>query len=95
MFGDCALVGDARWAGTYGVDGDFIARDNCRRARPLRMVAAAAAAAAAAAVVVGGAGECVGLVSVLVLVLVLLLLLLLLSAAHCPRTALTGTYRPR
>ncbi len=30
MFGDCSLVGDARWAGTYGVVGDYIARDNCR-----------------------------------------------------------------
>jgi hypothetical protein len=31
VFGDCALVGDLRWAGTYGVSGDFIARDNCRQ----------------------------------------------------------------
>ena len=31
MFGDCALVGDERWAGTYGVSGDYIARDNCRQ----------------------------------------------------------------
>jgi hypothetical protein len=31
VFGDCALVGDSRWAGTYGVSGDFIARDNCRQ----------------------------------------------------------------
>ena len=30
-FGDSALVGDQRWAGTYGVSGDFIARDNCRQ----------------------------------------------------------------
>jgi hypothetical protein len=30
VFGDCSLVGDARWAGTYGVVGDYIARDNCR-----------------------------------------------------------------
>ena len=33
VFGDCALVGDHRWAGTYGVSGDFIARDNCRQDR--------------------------------------------------------------
>jgi hypothetical protein len=31
VFGDCALVGDERWAGTYGVSGDYIARDNCRQ----------------------------------------------------------------
>ncbi len=31
VFGDCALVGDLRWAGTFGVSGDFIARDNCRQ----------------------------------------------------------------
>jgi hypothetical protein len=31
VFGDSALVGDLRWAGTYGVSGDFIARDNCRQ----------------------------------------------------------------
>jgi hypothetical protein len=32
VFGDSALVGDFRWAGTFGVSGDFIARDNCRSA---------------------------------------------------------------
>ncbi len=31
VFGDCALIGDGRWAGSYGVSGDFIARDNCRQ----------------------------------------------------------------
>ncbi len=30
VIGDSALVGDPRWAGTFGVSGDFIARDNCR-----------------------------------------------------------------
>ena len=30
VFGECALIGDSRWAGTYGVCGDFISRDNCR-----------------------------------------------------------------
>ncbi len=38
VFGDCALVGDNRWAGTYGVSGDFIARDNCRQAQNERGV---------------------------------------------------------
>ena len=23
------MVGDERWAGSYGVDADFVARDNC------------------------------------------------------------------
>ena len=30
VIGDSALVGDPRWAGSFGVSGDFIARDNCR-----------------------------------------------------------------
>ncbi len=30
VFGESALVGDTRWAGSYGVNADFIARDNCR-----------------------------------------------------------------
>ncbi len=30
VIGDSALIGDTRWAGSFGVSGDFIARDNCR-----------------------------------------------------------------
>ena len=29
VVGDCARVGDERWAGSYGVEADFVARDNC------------------------------------------------------------------
>ena len=29
VFGDCGLIGDYRWGGSYGVDSDFIARENC------------------------------------------------------------------
>ena len=34
VFGESAMVGDERWAGSYGVHADFIARDNCRRPPP-------------------------------------------------------------
>ena len=27
--GDCALAGDKRWAGTFGVNVDFVARSHC------------------------------------------------------------------
>jgi hypothetical protein len=27
--GDCSLAGDPRWAGTYGVNLDFVARCHC------------------------------------------------------------------
>ena len=30
VFGDNAVVGDLRWGGTFGVDADFVARENCR-----------------------------------------------------------------
>ena len=30
VFGESALIGDMRWAGSYGVNADYIARDNCR-----------------------------------------------------------------
>ena len=25
VIGDCCVIGDVRWAGTYGVDADFVA----------------------------------------------------------------------
>jgi hypothetical protein len=28
-FGDCVLAGDLRWAGTFGVNLDFVARSHC------------------------------------------------------------------
>jgi hypothetical protein len=27
--GDCAVAGDLRWSGAYGVDVDFVARSHC------------------------------------------------------------------
>ncbi len=27
--GDCIVVGDTRWAGSYGIDADFVAREHC------------------------------------------------------------------
>ena len=28
-FGDCAVVGDKRWTGSYGVDVDLVALEHC------------------------------------------------------------------
>ncbi len=27
VIGDCAVIGDIRWAGTYGIDADFVAKE--------------------------------------------------------------------
>ena len=29
VFGDTTVVGDLRWAGSYGIDADFVAGEHC------------------------------------------------------------------
>ena len=29
MIGDSAIIGDTRWAGTYGIKADFVATTHC------------------------------------------------------------------